>query len=360
MSYQTQKVQIKDRVEVTFVVNQYGAVSFQPPGAERPSVKYGTIIGIDDFGLNLKIRLDNSPNKLPFHIPLAAITSIDQNTAADTETWGESVGFFVRTGEPVDTIGKNGNVWFDIISPNRVYYKENNHWVYKCSLKGEIGHQGVPGRTSQLAFVDNIGLQISYVYTNIDEMIRDYHEAQMRYAVGVFKDPGMKHKFGDIVCYIDQDTLQYELFLSTPLNELPKIADHISHETLSPHVHIIEECGLMYFGALNETPGLIRGLAGKDGLIPYIHPESDHWFVGGNDTGVCAVGRQGPQGIPGTSGRDGKDGVDGKPGPQGIPGKNGDSMYYNPVDDKFYIGSTDVTKPMEDLVERVLRRIQST
>ena len=360
MSYQTQKVQIKDRVEVTFVVNQYGAVAFQTPGAESPTVKYGTIIGVDDFGVNLKVRLDNTPNKLPFHIPLSIITSIDQNAVTDTETWGSSVGFFVRAGEPVDTIGKNGNVWFDTISPNRVYYKENNHWVYKCSLKGETGLQGVPGVTSQRSFIDTIGLQISYVYTDIDEMVRDYHEVQTQYAVGVYKDPGMKHQFGDIVCYIDQDTLRYEVFLSTPLTELPRATDKIPHQMLNPHVRIIEDCGLLYFGTLNEACGLVRGLAGKDGPTPYIDHETNRWFIGGNDTGVCAVGLQGPQGIPGTSGRDGKDGVDGRPGHQGIPGKNGDSMYYNPVEDKFYIGKTDVTAAMESLVERVIRKLHTT
>ena len=62
-------------------------------------------------------------------------------------------------------------------------------------------------------------------------------------------------------------------------------------------------------------PG-IQGLKGSDGLTPFIG-ENGNWWIGENDTGVCATGRDGRDGI------DGKDGAAGTPGENGAPGNNG-------------------------------------
>lgn len=50
------------------------------------------------------------------------------------------------------------------------------------------------------------------------------------------------------------------------------------------------------------------GKDGTDGLTPHIDSATKHWFLGTNDTGVTAEGKDGVDGIDGV---DGKDGIDG-------------------------------------------------
>lgn len=81
---------------------------------------------------------------------------------------------------------------------------------------------------------------------------------------------------------------------------------------------------------VDGNPGA-DGSPGKDGLTPRIGA-NNNWFIGDNDTGVCAVGKDGESGQNGNDGytpvkdvdyfdgKDGKDGSDGKDGKDGADG----------------------------------------
>lgn len=59
------------------------------------------------------------------------------------------------------------------------------------------------------------------------------------------------------------------------------------------------------------------------GQIPAIDPETKHWIIGGEDTGVSAEGLPGPAGPAGPQGPQGATGPAGPQGPQGVAGPAG-------------------------------------
>lgn len=73
---------------------------------------------------------------------------------------------------------------------------------------------------------------------------------------------------------------------------------------------------------------------GDDGLTPFIG-ENGNWWIGTEDTGTKARGKDGAPGRDGVDGRDGIDGKDGAVGPQGPQGPSGKDGY-TPVKDVDY------------------------
>jgi len=65
------------------------------------------------------------------------------------------------------------------------------------------------------------------------------------------------------------------------------------------------------------------GADGADGLTPYIG-ENGNWWIGDKDTGIKAEGKDGIDGEDGADGAPGKDGEDGEDGADGAPGKDGE------------------------------------
>ncbi|WP_338631535.1 hypothetical protein [Clostridium baratii] len=104
-----------------------------------------------------------------------------------------------------------------------------------------------------------------------------------------------------------------------------------------------------------------QGVAGENGVTPHIG-DNDNWFIGIQDTGVPARGKDGRQGPPGRDGEigpqglPGRDGEVGPVGPQGIPGLNGRDGEQGPKGDNgitphigdngnWFIGSEDTGRP---------------
>ncbi|WWU65225.1 hypothetical protein QJR26_02275 [Clostridium baratii] len=104
-----------------------------------------------------------------------------------------------------------------------------------------------------------------------------------------------------------------------------------------------------------------QGLPGENGVTPHIG-DNDNWFIGIQDTGVPARGKDGKQGPPGRDGEigprglPGRDGEIGPVGPQGIPGLNGRDGEQGPKGDNgitphigdngnWFIGDDDTGKP---------------
>jgi len=73
---------------------------------------------------------------------------------------------------------------------------------------------------------------------------------------------------------------------------------------------------------LNGKDG-VDGEDGKDGITPHIG-ENGNWWIGDEDTGIAAAGKDGVNGQDGKDGKDGADGEDGKDGKDGKDGEKGD------------------------------------
>lgn len=71
--------------------------------------------------------------------------------------------------------------------------------------------------------------------------------------------------------------------------------------------------------ALNDIGSIKgdKGDPGKDGMTPYIDPTTKHWFIGTNDTGIVAEGKDGINGLQGIRGVKGDKGDKGDTGPLG-------------------------------------------
>lgn len=104
-----------------------------------------------------------------------------------------------------------------------------------------------------------------------------------------------------------------------------------------------------------------QGVPGENGVTPHIG-DNDNWFIGIQDTGVPARGKDGRQGPPGRDGEigpqglPGRDGDVGPVGPQGIPGLNGRDGEQGPKGDNgitphigengnWFIGNEDTGRP---------------
>lgn len=87
------------------------------------------------------------------------------------------------------------------------------------------------------------------------------------------------------------------------------------------------------------------GQDGKDGQTPYIG-ENGHWWIGEQDTGVIAEGKDGKDGQPGSNGQDGapgQNGKDGSDGQNGQDGKNGSSLLTGDGAPEASLGKNDDT-----------------
>jgi hypothetical protein len=71
-----------------------------------------------------------------------------------------------------------------------------------------------------------------------------------------------------------------------------------------------------------------NGTDGKDGNTPFIG-ENKHWWIGTNDTGIVAEGKNGIDGINGHDGVDGHDGIDGVSAGFGEPIATAESVSSN-------------------------------
>lgn len=83
------------------------------------------------------------------------------------------------------------------------------------------------------------------------------------------------------------------------------------------------------------------------GNAPGIDPETKHWILGGEDTGVSA------EGLPGPAGPDGPPGPQGAPGPQGPPGERGEGVPVATAEDagKVPVVQDDGSYGLEELGE---------
>ncbi len=77
----------------------------------------------------------------------------------------------------------------------------------------------------------------------------------------------------------------------------------------------------------------MNGLNGNDGQVPYIG-DNGNWWIGGNDTGYTAIGRNGNNGADGHDGVNGRDGQDGQDGQDGL-------VPYIGSNRNWWIGNTD-------------------
>ena len=66
--------------------------------------------------------------------------------------------------------------------------------------------------------------------------------------------------------------------------------------------------GSLIIGASGCVLGTIGMVSKADPVVPYIG-ENNNWWIGDQDTGVCAVGKDGQNGIDGKDGQNGKDGI---------------------------------------------------
>lgn len=83
-------------------------------------------------------------------------------------------------------------------------------------------------------------------------------------------------------------------------------------------VPVIGENGNWYIG--NDDTGV--SAQGKDGIAPHVG-ENGNWFIGDVDTGVTAQGPRGEAGVPGPKGDIGPAGPQGAQGPKGDKGDTG-------------------------------------
>lgn len=331
----TQHILINEgKTAVTIVTKTEGVVTFLPPAPSgaTPVTIHGIVAGVDSFGMNLSFIRDDTD--VPFLIPLRYIVSIDQGLDTDNNlTSQESNGsFFVRSGSPSDMFGLDGSIWFDTNSPNNVYYKQNGHWTFRCSLKGEPGIQGAPGKAADRMLhetVQALPLMISKVY---------YKESAM------FQDCDNRHvKPGEILCFYNPDEFTANLYFYTGYLY---VADPPTK---------LDRYGLISLGTIRPTDTMfIHGRPGTDGETPYIDQTTNRWMIAGKDLGVSAIGPQGPRGLQGPVGKDGERGPAGPAGPQGKPG---DSLYYHPITKRFMVGAIDITNQLTDFVTEVVDKV---
>lgn len=161
---------------------------------------------------------------------------------------------------------------------------------------------------SIIAEQSEIFLQNYLAKDNVDEYTpeEDYHPATKKYVDE--HAPGI----------IDPDD---------PDNPMSPIVPYIDPDT--KHWFVGEtDTGVIAEGATGES-----GIDGKDGVTPHIG-ENGNWFVGENDTEVSARGNNGQPGEPGPQGERGLTGATGAPGEDGVTPHIGGNK-------NWYIGNTD-------------------
>lgn len=331
----TQRILINyGKSEAVIIPKMEGRVTFIPNGIPNtePTTVRGIVMGVDGFGMNLSFMRERTTT--PILIPLGYITAVEQelDNGEDVVSQGSDGKFFVRAGEPTDLIGLDGSIWFDTNSPNNVYYKQNGHWTLRCSLKGEQGIQGVPGKdASRLGLAQYPILDIKEVFYNKEVMFR---------ACSI---TACKISAGEMVALYDADESKATVYLYT------------GYVNVGTDVSEFERNGLMYVCTISGVDAYyIKGQPGIDGDTPYIDQRTGHWMIAGNDLGVEAVGKRGPRGFDGPPGKDGKQGERGPTGPIGPTGKPGDSLYYHPIYKRFMVGSNDVTDPLVQLIKDIV------
>lgn len=80
-------------------------------------------------------------------------------------------------------------------------------------------------------------------------------------------------------------------------------------------------------GTVKTVAGMngVDGVDGVNGITPHIDSITKHWFIGDNDTGIVAEGKDGTDGVQGVKGEAGEQGIQGIQGVKGDKGDKGDT-----------------------------------
>ena len=84
----------------------------------------------------------------------------DGQDGKDGEKGEDGTSLLTGNGNPLSTLGKNGDSYIDLLTWN-YYVKENDQWAPKGNIKGATGEEGQPGSTGQTG---EQGISVADVY----------------------------------------------------------------------------------------------------------------------------------------------------------------------------------------------------